>query len=70
MNPMIFHESCPDCGHVLEEGEYKRATIVGFDCPRCKCHYDFDDFCHEMDEKRMAQHHNHATADLSSEEDE
>lgn len=41
-----------------------------FDCPRCKAHYALEDFNHEMQEKLMAQFHNHAKADLTQEEQE
>jgi len=44
--------------------------VKTFDCPRCKSHYAIEDFNYEMNEKHMAQHHNHAKADLSQEEQE
>lgn len=69
MNPMRWNECCPDCGFVIDEYESNMVRAGGaFDCPRCKAHYTKEDFRHEMHEKHMAQHHNHAKADLSQEE--
>lgn len=73
MNPMRWHISCPDCGFVESEIEsqkrYVKTKGAGyFDCPRCGAHYAADDFHDELDAKHMAQHHNHAKADLTSEE--
>jgi hypothetical protein len=76
MNPMRFHESCPDCGLIVDDGfaysDERRVRCVdksyNFTCPRCKAHYSKDDFIEALYEKSMAQHHNHAKADLSQEE--
>lgn len=71
MNPMRYHECCPSCGFVLTEIESAMLEKKpAFDCPRCKAHYALKDFNHEMQEKRMAQFHNHAKADLTQEEQE
>lgn len=64
---MRWNASCPDCGQVITEAEYY-GMRNGFDCPRCKCHYATQDFEEHLDEKHMAQHHNHAKADLTQEE--
>jgi DNA-directed RNA polymerase subunit M/transcription elongation factor TFIIS len=66
---MRWRESCPDCGFILtekEEHELKRKNA--FDCPRCQAHYTAEDFLAELEQKHMAQHHNHAKADLTNEE--
>ena len=73
MNPMRFNVSCPDCGFVETEHEAKLRYVAtkgngSWDCPRCKCHYSGEDFDEHMNEKHMAQHHNHAKADLTNEE--
>ena len=70
-NPLRWHESCPDCGFILTDIESAMLEArKTFDCPRCSAHYALDDLMHETNEKHMAQHHNHALADLSGEEQE
>ncbi len=70
MNPMRFNTSCPDCGYVEDELEKRKRRLrqKGFDCPRCGAHYTEEDFLNHLNEKRQAQYHNHAKADLTDEE--
>ncbi len=70
MNPMRFNQSCPDCGFVADEHKIERDMFhgLGFNCERCGAHYARDDFMAELEQKHMAQYHNHAKADLESEQ--
>lgn len=70
MNPMRFNVSCPDCGQVIHERDWLKSfdQAENFTCIRCGAHYSKDDFNNELYEKHMAQHHNHAKADLTQEE--
>lgn len=70
-NPLRWRICCPDCGWIPEDRFLAEQFELGtkpFDCGRCGAHYSADDFALEMDAKHQAQHHNHAKADLSQEE--
>lgn len=69
-NPMTWRDSCPECGYIYHnEIELQGMLQSGaVDCPRCKVHHTTEDWMAEANEKHMAQHHNHAKADLSNEE--
>lgn len=69
MNPFIVNSTCPDCGYVPDLMTQQTMDKKPFDCPRCGVHYSLEDYLHEMHEKFMAQKHNHATADLSNEDE-
>lgn len=69
-NPMRWRETCPDCGYILEPiDSAKIERDRQFVCPRCDVHYGLEDFMEEMNQKHMAQHHRHAKADLTGEQE-
>lgn len=70
-NPLKWRVSCPDCGYIVTDEDYRKRLVdghEGFDCPRCAAHYSAEDFHEELRQKHMAMHHNLAQADLSQEE--
>ena len=48
---MRRHAPCVDCGFVLGYFLDEVDQNKGFDCPRCKCHYSYNDFWDEQEFK-------------------